>query len=106
MKAQIGLKKDNNTKGGSPGLVVMGGDSCTEGHGFDSQHCVLDGHFSQMFGCKNCNVDLKNMKLNKIEACDGQFLNKKTQKSLFIFWCTLQQLPNVGLTRALSYKGF
>ena len=31
--------------GGSPGLVVMGGDSCPEGHGFESLHCILDGHF-------------------------------------------------------------
>ena len=29
-------------KGGSPGLVVMGGDSCSEGCGFESQHCILD----------------------------------------------------------------
>ena len=30
--------------GGSPGLVVMGGDSCSEGHEFKSQHHILDGH--------------------------------------------------------------
>ena len=29
---------------GSPGLVVMGGDSCSEGLGFESQHHRLDGH--------------------------------------------------------------
>ena len=29
------------------GLVVMGGDSCSEGCGFESQLSVLDGHFSQ-----------------------------------------------------------
>ena len=23
----------------SPGLVVMGGDSCSKGRGFESQHC-------------------------------------------------------------------
>ena len=34
---------------GSPGQVVMGGDSYTEGHGFKSQHCSLDGHFSPLF---------------------------------------------------------
>ena len=27
----------------SPGLVVMGGDSCSRGHQFESQHLVLDG---------------------------------------------------------------
>ena len=30
---------------GSPGQVVMGGDSCSKGRGFESQHCILDGHF-------------------------------------------------------------
>ena len=31
---------------GSPGLVVMGGDSRSEGCGFESQCHILDGHFS------------------------------------------------------------
>ena len=35
--------------GGSPGLVVIGGDSCPEGCVFESQHCILDGHFSHKF---------------------------------------------------------
>ena len=30
---------------GSPGLVVMGGDSCPRGYGFESHHQILDGHF-------------------------------------------------------------
>ena len=30
--------------GGSPGLVVMGGDSHSEGRGFESLCCILDGH--------------------------------------------------------------
>ena len=29
--------------GGSPGLVAMGGDSCSKGCGFESQQCILDG---------------------------------------------------------------
>ena len=33
-----------NCMGGSPGLVVLGGDSCTEDHGFESQHLRLDRH--------------------------------------------------------------
>ena len=41
-----------NSMGGSPGLVVMGGDSCSEGCGFESQHCILDGHFSHIFVVK------------------------------------------------------
>ena len=25
--------------------MVVGGDSCSEGRGFESQHRILDGHF-------------------------------------------------------------
>ena len=32
-------------EGGSPGLVVMGGDSCSKGCEFESLHRILDGHF-------------------------------------------------------------
>ena len=39
--------------GGSPGLVVMGRDSSSKGRGFDSRHCILDGHFSHLFVVKN-----------------------------------------------------
>ena len=35
--------------GGSPGLVVMGGDSCSGGRGFESQHRILDGHFFHVY---------------------------------------------------------
>ena len=38
--------------GGSPGLVVMGDDSCLRGCGFESQRHVLDGYFSHMFVVK------------------------------------------------------
>ena len=31
---------------GSPGLVVMGGDSRSEDHWFESKCHILDGHFS------------------------------------------------------------
>ena len=40
-------------KGGSLGLVVMGGDSYPEGRGFKTQHCILHGHFSHIFVVKN-----------------------------------------------------
>ena len=43
----------NFYKGGSPGLVVMGGNSHSKGHGFESQHRILDGHFSHIFVVKN-----------------------------------------------------
>ena len=39
--------------GGSPGLVVMGDDSCLKGRGFESQRHILDGHFFTLICCKN-----------------------------------------------------
>ena len=40
------IKKQRQGKGGSPGLVVMGGDSCYEGYGSKpSSIYLLDGHF-------------------------------------------------------------
>ena len=35
--------------GGSPGLVVMGRDSRSEGCGFESWHRILDGHFFHIY---------------------------------------------------------
>ena len=52
--------------------MVMGGDSCPEGCGFESQHCILDGHFSHIFVVKNFDaVCLKKTKINEKEAGDG-----------------------------------
>ena len=40
------------SKGGSPGLVAMGGDSRSKGRGFESRHRKLDGHFSHIIAVK------------------------------------------------------
>ena len=37
-------KSKNLDKGGSPGLVVMGGGSRSKGRGFESRCHILDGH--------------------------------------------------------------
>ena len=37
---------------GSPGLVVMGGDSWSKDCEFKFQHHILDGHFSHLFVVK------------------------------------------------------
>ena len=51
------------TVGGSHhGLAVMGGDSWSEGCGFESQHRKLDGHIFTYIYCINCNVCLKRRK--------------------------------------------
>ena len=48
------LMNHHKKKKMSPGLVVMGGDSCSEGCGFESQCRILDGHdiFSHIFVVK------------------------------------------------------
>ena len=45
------MQVKDTTMGGRPGQVVMGGDSCSEGRGFESWHRILDGHniFSHIF---------------------------------------------------------
>ena len=58
--------------GGSPGLVVMGGDSCSEGCGFESQHHILNGHFSHLFVVKIV-ILFEKTKINEKVAGDGPF---------------------------------
>ena len=38
--------KTSPSRGGSPGLVVLGVDSCSKGRQFETRHRLLDGHFS------------------------------------------------------------
>ena len=77
----------------SPGQVVMGGDSRYRGHGFKSQHRILDGHFSH-FTEKNCFQEDRNkrkealFKLQKNVAfvfAATQRDSTKFQKILIIF---------------------
>ena len=48
------------------------GDSYFEGRGFESQHCILDGHFSHVLVVKIVMFVLKKTKINEKEARDGQ----------------------------------
>ena len=55
--------------------MVMGGDSCSEGRGFKSQHRILDGHFSHIFVIKI--VMFKKTKINEKDAGVGPFLKNR-----------------------------
>ena len=55
----------------------MGGDSRSEGHGFKSQHRILDGIFSHIFVVTICNVCLKRPKINEKEAGVGPFKKRE-----------------------------
>ena len=67
----IGLRSKVTLKwGGSPGLVVMGDDSCSRGCGFESRRRILDGHFFTF-------VCLKRPKINRKKAEVGPSFLKK-----------------------------
>ena len=53
--------------------MVLGRDSRSEGRGFESRHCILNGHFFTYICCKNCNVCLNRPKINEKEAGVGPF---------------------------------
>ena len=59
----------------SPGLVVMGDDSCPRGHGFECRHSILDGlDIFHVYLLLNCIVCLKIPKINEREAGLAHFL--------------------------------
>ena len=60
----------------------MGGDSCSEGCGFESQHHILDGHFSHLLAVKIVTL-FEKTKINEKEARDGPF-----KKSNYFDWLT------------------
>ena len=60
--------------GGSPGLVVMRGDSCSEGREFESRHRILDGHFSNIFVVKI--VMFERTKIDEKEGEHGPFFKR------------------------------
>ena len=67
--------------GGSPGLEVMGRDSCSEGYGFESQQHIVDGQFFTSICCKNWNeACLKRPKYTINEAKVGPFLKRMAEK--------------------------
>ena len=67
---------NQSLKGGSPGLVVTGGDSRFEGCGFVSRCRILDGHFITLICCKIVLIFVwERPKVNEKEAGDGPFFN-------------------------------
>ena len=60
--------------------MATGGDSCSEGHEFESQHHILDGHFYTYSCCKNCNdVCLKKPEVNYKRGPGSPIFKKKTR---------------------------
>ena len=74
--------------------MVMGGDSCSKGRGFESQYRILDGHFSHIFVVKICNVRLKKTE-NKQKRGRGWPILKKTNNSRVAL---SRKLPMLGMS--------
>ena len=66
------------SRGGSPGLVIIGWDSCCKGREFESRHCILDGHLFTFICCKNFNV----CKMTKVGRKEAHFKKKITVSKL------------------------
>ena len=60
-------------RGGSPGLMVMGGGSYTEGRRFESQHHIFSHQYVVKILCW-----FEETKINEKEAGDGPFLKETT----------------------------
>ena len=63
--------------GGSHGLVVMGGDSCSQGCEFESRHHFTGWTFFTFNCCQKLSFVFEKMKINEKETGVGPF--KKTR---------------------------
>ena len=56
--------------------MVIGGDSCSEGRGFESRHRILETFFTYI-SCKKCNdVSMKRRKINDRRGWGWPILKK------------------------------
>ena len=84
------MNKRLRSMGGSLGLVVMRGDSRLRRFGLESQHQILDGHFSQYIvikTCKNCNVCLRNTKNQRKRGQEWPIFIKNVRDQRYRFMC-------------------
>ena len=81
-------------------MVMSGDNSCSNGCGFESRRCILDGHldiFSHCFCCKNCIVCLKRPTINEKEVGLAKFLKPTVQKYIVRNdLASVYLLPNVA----------
>ena len=82
--------------GGSPGLVVMGRESQSDGCGFESQHYLLEGHFFTLICYKNCPVCWK--KIEKLKRKRPRLAHLKDK--LIDSFCILSNKFDFKVTRS------
>ena len=73
----VELLQNRAVLGGSPGVVVMGDDSCSRGRGFESERRILDGHFLHCFVIKLYCLFEKTKNVRKRGRGWAIFLKKK-----------------------------
>ena len=120
------LTKTFLTGSGSPGLVVMGDDSCLKGCGFESERCILVDilTFFTLICCKNCIVCLKRPKITEKRPGLVHFFSKNTfltvynlrisqKRSGYLLTCFTQAnctinlfLSLLGVIKSLYYGGW
>ena len=88
--------------------MVMGDDSCSRGHGFESWCSILDGHFFTLNCSKNCIVCLKR---NEKEAEVGTFKKKKSKDSKemlmsLIIWPLLEWIKIIFVSLIVFLQKF
>ena len=81
----IMIKEEGQREDRNPDLVIMAGDSCCKGCGFESEHRTLDGHFFTFICCKKWNVCLKKTKIN-LKRPGMTHLKNVATKSLYLEW--------------------
>ena len=101
------LKQYN--RGESPGLVVIGGGSCSKGHEFESRHHILDGYFSHLFVVRIVMFFVKT-KINEKEAKEGPFFENNLPflcygKNLFCSICREWHISKGGLITSVTRFG-
>ena len=67
--------------GWEPWSCVIGGESCSEGHGFESQYCILDGYFFTFICSKNSIACLKRQNQKKKRPGMAYFLKNNQDGS-------------------------
>ena len=79
--------------------MVMGDNSCSKGHGFESWCHILGGHFFTLICCNNYIVGLKIPKINKKEAGVGPFKKLKLDQKPFCMFGPM--LRNISSFKAI-----
>ena len=75
---ELTFHEQTNKMGGSPGLVVMGDDSCSEGHVFESYTPYTGWTFFTLICCKRPKINEKEAGVVPFLKTNKMYLNSST----------------------------